>query len=209
MEKNVGFNARVEPLWYAFRKSSEEMKFLERWLRKRKIRRLVAQVDARLAKQGRSAPGWDQPTGKCVCNLRVARVGLPSQMQNYLPSKIDRKVLAGWKHLMAQREVNAIVIPVDFPDPFTVAFQGNDILITGSPRLKAELEELNERLRIDETFALAKMSRIDFIDADSKQISMYESKFATFADFWPNLTYVLLKKIADKSVESGLPVLFA
>jgi hypothetical protein len=153
--------------------------------------------------------GWDETEGKCVCNLRVAKVGLPAQLLNYLPARIDRKRIAPWKHLQAQRELNAIMIPADFPEPFTVPADGGDLQVTSSVRLKAELEQLNAILKIDETFALSKMSRIDFIDAGEREMAAYENKFATSSDFWPNFTYVLLKKLADKSVESNMPVLFA
>jgi len=74
-------------------------------------------------------------------------------------------------------------------------------------RVRAELGEINDRLHIDETFALKKM--VDYLDATERDIALYESRLGTSEGFWAKFSYVLLKKLMDVSVEKKLPVLFA
>jgi hypothetical protein len=94
---------------------------------------------------------------------------------------------------------------VDFAEPF----DSGEGMVTSAHRLKVELAEVNRALHIDETFALAKAKKLDYVDATEKDISLYESKFGTIESFWSKFTYVLLKKVADSCVEQKLPAMFA
>lgn len=199
--RNVGFNARVEPFWYSFDRLKQRMGFFERWREKRKLSKLVgtmlkAEVDA----------AWLDRPGTCVCNLRVAKVGLLSEFQGFLresaPSESSK-----WTHLFAQRDRDSWMVPADFQEPFAAApFPGS---ITSSKRIAEELAEVNRVLKIDETFALAKAKKVDYLDATERDISIYESRFGTIEGFWGKFTYVLLKKLADTSVQHQFPAIFA
>ncbi|MBI2901396.1 MAG: hypothetical protein HYY17_14520 [Planctomycetes bacterium] len=202
--RNVGFNARVEPYWYAFDRLRDRMGFFERWREKRRLKRMAAEIRAGLAKQGVQDGSWEGREGKCVSNIRIAKTGLVAELQTFL-----RENAAGeagkWRHLMAQRDRNSSILPLEFDEPFEV--EGGSV--TSAARLAAELAEVNRALRIDETFALAKARKVDYVDATEKDISVYESKFGTIEGFWAKFAYVMLKKLADTSVERKLPVMFA
>ncbi len=206
---DVGFNARVEPMWYTFSRLESRMGFLERWREKRRLRRLVAGINAGLKEQGASPGGWDERTGSCVCNLRVAKIGLMGEFKSYLRNVVDSEAVRGWPHLMALRDRACYLVPFDFGKPLAVSpGSGEDTVpVLGSGALRRELTEVNERLRIDETFALRKM--VDFLDASERDIQMYESRFGAEEGFWPRFAFVLARKLADVSLERGLPAIVA
>lgn len=198
--RNVGFNARVEPFWHSFEKLKSRMGFFERWREKKKLQKLLASTRAH------AGEGWEVRPGTCVSNLRVAKSGLLSEFQAYLRESAPAEC-GKWKHLLAQRDRDSWMIPVDFAEPFPATpFSGS---VTSSPRIAAELAEANRVLRIDETFALAKAKKVDYLDATERDISIFESKFGTEENFWGKFTYVLLKKLADTSVEHQYPAMFA
>ena len=102
-------------------------------------------------------------------------------------------------------------LPRGLEEPFEldIIANGKPIGVGSSVRLAAELEEINRILQVEETFALAKLNRVDFLDATEKDISMYESRLAFTDQFWPMFAYVMMRKLADTGVEKQLPVIFA
>ena len=208
-QTNVGFNARVEPLWFTYHRLACKLGILARWRERRRIRRIVSRANAQLKEQGVSPDSWDQASGECVSNLRVARMGLSAELHLFLRANTKEGDEANWKHLFAQRERDAIALPIDFPEPFTLSSGPTTLQVTSSFRLRQELEQANTVLKIEKALALVKMSKIDFIDANEKDISVYESRFSTLDGFWPKFAYVLFKKLADKSLETKFPILFA
>lgn len=208
---DVGFNARVEPMWYTFTRLESRRGFLERWREKRRMRRLISGINAGLKGQGVPGGGWEDRTGSCVCNLRVAKTGLMGEFRNYLRNSLDSEAVKGWPHLMAVRDRACYMIPHDFAKPMAVSpGSGEDTLpVVSAAAVLRELAEVNRRLRIDETFALARKKMVDFLDAAEKDIQMYESRFGAEEGFWPRFAYVLLKKLAEVSVERGLPAIVA
>ncbi len=206
---DVGFNARVEPMWYTFTRLQSRMGFLERWRERRRLRRLISGVNAGLKDQGVPPDGWEDRTGSCVCNLRVAKTGLMGEFRNYLRNTLDSEAVKGWPHLMGIRDRACYLLPHDFAKPMAVSpGSGEDTLpVVSAAAAQRELAEVNRRLRIDETFALKKM--VDFLDATGKDIQMYESRFGAQEGFWPRFAYVLLKKLADVSADRGLPGIVA
>jgi hypothetical protein len=70
-----------------------------------------------------------------------------------------------------------------------------------------ELSQINKKFRINETFAIKKM--VDFMDATERDIGIYEQRLGSQDGFWPKFAYVLMKKLADVSVEKKLPAILA
>jgi len=204
LDRHVGFNARVEPYWYSFERMKASMGFFERWRERRRMKRVCAAIREGLTRRGAEASDWETRSGQCVCNLRVARTGLLAELQELLRQEVPDGV-EQWAHVMAQKDRASFLLPVAFEEPFGVG-PGS---VTSAPRILEELADINRRLRIDEKFALAKAKKMDYIDATEKDISLYESKFGTIEGFWAKFSYVLLRKLADTSRESGLPALFA
>jgi len=110
---------------------------------------------------------------------------------------------------MALRDRACYLLPHDFAKPMTVSpGSGEDTFpVLSAAAALRELDEVNRRLRIDETFALKKM--VDFLDAAEKDIQLYESRFGSQEGFWPRFAYVLARKLADVSVQRGLPAIVA
>jgi hypothetical protein len=207
--RNVGFNARVEPFWLTFEKLGPRMGFFERWKEKRRLKKILARVREALAKQGAPADAWEDRRGECVCNLRVAKTGLVAELQQFVRESAKPEQWGKWRHLMAQRDHSALLIPVEFAEPIPLPSEGEPGSVTSAPRMAAELAEVNRILKIDETFALAKAKKVDYLDASERDISIYESRFGTVDGFWGKFAYVLLKKLADTAGERGLPAIFA
>jgi hypothetical protein len=193
----LGFDARVEPLWLGYAERRAELGFFERWRERRRLGR-IARAAGRAAG---SAEGWDRTAGACVCNLRVARMGLVKELKNHVRESGD------WPHLQALRDRPCYLVPLDFARPLNVdpGGGGEPLPVASAVRVKAELAALNERFRIDETFAIKKM--VDFLDATERDIEVYERKLGTSEGFWAKFAYVLLKKLADTSAEKGLPAI--
>jgi len=206
---DVGFNARVEPIWYTYTRLKGRMKFLERWGERRRLARLIAAVNAELRRQGVPPGDWDRRTGSCVCNLRVAKTGLVGEFRRHLRQTFGEEAARGWPHLMAVRDRACYLLPHDFPRPLAVSpGRGEETIpLASAPAALRELEEVNRRLRIDETFALKKM--VDFLDATEKDIQLYESRFGAEEGFWPRFAFVLLRKLAEVSASRGLPAIVA
>jgi hypothetical protein len=204
--KDVGFNARIESLWHTFRRRSGELGFFERRKERKRLERIAAAVGAHA---GPAAGDWAREADGCVCNLRVAKMGLVKELKNYLQAAADGRGPETWPHLFALRDRPCMVVPCDFAKPGTVQPAGGEeaFPFSSGVRLQAELGDVNARLRIDETFALKKMP--DFLDATEKEISVYEARMGTQEGFWPRFTFVLLKKLADVGVEKRFPVLMA
>ncbi len=206
---DVGFNARVEPIWYTFARLAPRMGILERWRQKRRVRRLVAVLDAGLRAQGVDPGGWDRREGGCLCNLRVAKMGLVGEFKAYLRSAVDSDAVRGWPHVMALRDRACYMLPHDFKAPLTVSpWRGEEAMpVSSAPAALRELEEINPRLRVDETFALRRM--VDFLDASERDIQAYESRYGADEGFWPRFAFVLIRKLAGVSAERGLPAILA
>lgn len=208
--RDVGFNARVEPFWRAFDRLKFRMGFFERRRERRRLERIVAGVRAGLKDQGADPQGWDARPGECVCNLRVARMGLVKEFKTYVRGFADAaEGEEPWPHLAALRDRPCLLLPVEFFRPLSVSPGGGEepLPVASSLRARAELEAINARLRIDETFALRKM--VDYLDATERDIAIYESRLGAQEGFWPRFTFVLLRKLCDASATHGLPVLFA
>ena len=199
----LGFDARVEPMWLSYAERRSKMGFLERWREKRRLGRIVGAI-----RRAAGAPeGWDREPGACACNLKVARMGLIKEFKNYVQGAVGADTLKGWPHYQVLRDRPCYLVPLDFAQPVKVDPGGGEepIPVASAPRLKAELAGLNERLRIDETFAIKKM--VDFLDATERDIAVYEKKLGTSEGFWAKFSYVLLKKLADVSVEKKFPAI--
>jgi len=205
--KDVGFNARVEPLWYTYRRLESGMGFFEKHRERRRLRRIVEGVNAGLRAAGAAVSAWDDRPGACVCNLRVAKIGLLRELKTYVEERSGADAPTRWPHVFALRDRPCLLVPLEFPRPLTADPGGREEPFPAASSMNArrELGEINERLRIDETFALKKM--VDYLDATERDISIYESRFGTSEGFWPKFCYVLIKKIVDVSAEKGLPAI--
>lgn len=199
----LGFDGRVEPMWLSYAERRPRMGFLERWREKRRLGRIVGAI-------GRAAgapEGWDRAPGGCACNLKVARMGLIKEFKNLVQGVVDAETLKGWPHYQVVRDRPCYLVPLDFAQPVKVDPGGGEepIPVASAVRVRAELAGINERLRIDETFAIKKM--VDFLDATERDIAVYEKKLGTSDGFWAKFAYVLLRKLADVSVEKKLPAI--
>lgn len=204
----AGFNARVEPFWNTFAKIESRLGFFERRRERGRLERILKSVRRKIVAQKGDPGGWSDQTGDCVCNLRVAKMGLVRELKSWLKNGSEGDPPAMWPHLHLLRDRPCMVVPVPFATPFSVE-PGSDeeaIPVVSADRLKSELAEINAAFRIDETFAIKKM--VDYMDATDRDIALYEKRLGMSEGFWAKFSYVLLKKLADVSVEKRLPVFF-
>lgn len=205
---NVGFNARVEPMLHALECLRPKLGFFEYRRRRKKLQGLVEGIDGQLARQGAGGMAWASAAGGCVCNLRVARLGLLNDLRKFAAREAGPDGADRFPHLIRHRDRNAYYLPVRFSQPFTLEPEPGDTVPIGSvPVLAEEMAELNRQLRVESTFRLTQM--VDFLDATPADINQYESKHGTAGPFWVKLGYVMLQKLVRKSLESSLPIIFA
>jgi hypothetical protein len=204
----AGYNARIEGFRATFSKLEPKMGFFERRRERGRLDRIVKLVNRQIIGQKSDPEGWDARESACVCNLRVAKMGLVRELKTWLATGRETAPRE-WPHLHALRDRPCMLVPVTFPTPLSIDPGGGEeaIPVASAVRVRAELGEIDDLFRIGETFALKKM--VDYLDATERDIALYESRLGTSEGFWAKFSYVLLKKLVDVSVEKQLPVLFA
>jgi hypothetical protein len=205
---NVGFNARVEPVYHSLEQLRPKLGFFEHRRRRKRLERLLDLAAEQLARQGADGRSWIGAGGTCVCNLRVARLGFLNELRKYAVRKGGAEAADRFPHLLRHRDRNSYYLPVRFPQPFTLEAEGGDTVPFGSAtELAEELADLNTALKVESSFRMTQM--VDFLDATPKDISAYESTHGSEGPFWVRLGYVMLQKLARKSLEHQLPIIFA
>lgn len=204
----VGFNARVEPIRHTLERLEPSMGWFRRWREKRKLNRFITEVKLRLPVSTPSGPPWDERQGACVCNMRIAKLGVLSDLRHYASQLVGENPDLNLSHVIHHRDRDAYYIPVDFPLPMAVQDPSSrdHIPVGSSLRLLAELDEINTFIQVEKTFKLHKM--VDFLDATGDALGKYQSTFGTDPTFWIKFGFVVLRKLAEKSVEHKLPIIF-
>jgi hypothetical protein len=208
-QQGVGFNARVEPVWHVFSQLEASLGFFERRRERKKVEHVVEAVNSRIVGQKGNPGGWEKTPGDCVCHLRVAKMGLVKELKNWLKIGLDGKAEGLWPHLHVLRDRPCMMVPAPFAKPFTADPGGGEegLPVASADGVREELIAINKRFRIDDTFAIKKM--VDYMDATERDIAIYEQRLGSQDGFWPRFAYVLIKKLADVSVEKKLPAIFA
>ena len=208
-QQGVGFNARVEPVWHTFNQMESSLGFFDRRRERKKVEHVLDSIQTAVAGQKGNPAGWDKTPGECVCHLRVAKMGLIKELKTWLKIGLDGAAEANWPHLHMLRDRPCLMVPVPFTRPFSAEAAGGEepIPVASSVSVREELAAINMKFRIDETFAIRKM--VDYLDATERDIAIYEQRLGSQDGFWPKFAYVLIKKLADVSVEKKLPAIFA
>jgi len=208
-QQGVGFNARVEPVWHTFSQMEASLGFFDRRRERKKVEHVIDAVNSTIVGQKGNPAGWDKVPGECVCHLRVAKMGLVKELKNWLKIGLDGTAEAKWPHLHVLRDRPCLMVPVPFTRPLSADPGGGEELlpVASAAGVREELAAINKRFRIDETFAIRKM--VEYMDATERDIAIYEQRLGSQDGFWPKFAYVLIKKLADVSVEKNLPAIFA
>ncbi len=211
------FVVNVQPFWEGVGERAKALGFFGGWKEKRRMKRLVSEVARQLAIQEVAAGAWDQAQGGTVTSFRIDRQGVLHDLREFAAKLEDKSYVSivegnqksSFPHLMQSKERNAYYIPVEFPDPIWVSLDPNlePVPVGSSVKLESELDALNEHLRVEETFKLKKM--VDFFQASDREIAKFESTAdMQGGQFWVKFGYVLIRKLAHKSVEHSLPIVF-
>jgi hypothetical protein len=208
-QQGVGFNARVEPVWHTFSQMEASLGFFERRRERKKVEHVIDAVNSAIVGQKGNPNGWDKTPGDCVSHLRVAKMGLVKELKNWLKIGLDGTAEAKWPHLHVLRDRPCLMVPVPFTRPFSADPGGGEEMlpVASAEGVREELAAVNKRFRIDDTFAIRKM--VEYMDATERDIAIYEQRLGSQDGFWPKFAYVLIKKLADVSVEKKLPAIFA
>jgi len=208
-QQGVGFNARVEPVWHTFSQMEASLGFFDRRRERKKVEHVVDAVNSAIVGQKGNPGGWEKTPGDCVCHLRVAKMGLVKELKNWLKIGLDGAAEARWPHLHVLRDRPCMMVPVPFTRPISVDPGGGEepLPVASAAGVRDELAAINKQFRIDETFAIRKM--VEYMDATERDIAIYEQRLGSQEGFWPKFAYVLIKKLADVSVEKKLPAIFA
>jgi hypothetical protein len=207
--KGPGFDGRVEPLWHAYDGAKRGMGFFERWGERSRVKGVARDVTAGIVRQKGNPGGWDRVPGERVCNLKVARMGLVRELKTWLKNATEGASEQRWPHLSVLRDRPCLIVPPEFTQPFQVLPKGAEesVPVASAAGLKRELAEVNAELRIDESFAIRKM--VDFMDAKEAEIAGFEKRCGQQEGFWAKFSYVLLRKLADVSLDNRLPAFLA
>lgn len=212
------FDARVQPFWLWHRNPRKILGLFDaEYKKRRRYEAIVRAIGQGLQEQGIDPAGWDQRDGECVCNLKVDRLGVLQDLRMFA-GELDQKsttdiyegkVDSRFVHLIRNRDRDAFYLPIDFPEPMLILeHETREYLPVGSAvRLQRELDLLNREIRIEKTFKLKGM--VDFFQAGDEEIRQFDLRFGNDPQFWMKFSFVLLQKLAKKSVECGFPILFS
>jgi hypothetical protein len=208
-QQGVGFNARVEPVWHTFSQMEASLGFFDRRRERKKVEHVLDSIQTAIVGQKGNPTGWEKTPGDCVCHLRVAKMGLVKELKTWLKIHSDGAAEVKWPHLHVLRDRPCMMVPAPFTRPISAETSGSDepIPVASSIAVREELAAINKMFKIDETFAIKKM--VDYMDATERDIAIYEQRLASQDGFWPKFAYVLIRKLADVSVEKKLPAIFA
>jgi hypothetical protein len=204
-----GFQARVEPIWQAYKLLKPKLGFFERFRERRAIRRRVQAIRTQLARAGAetSAPPWDRAEGECVCNLRVGKLGLLQDLREHVSKHLNQSAQEKIPHFLRHREWNAYYLPVDFDPPFSVRGEGRDLIPVGSSvRLRDELGAIDQIFRFGEMVSPEKLA--PHVKVSESDIIKFDTTNDENPEFWICFGFSLLQKLCAESVKHTLPIVF-
>ncbi len=207
--QRAGFDARVEPIWRTFNEIEPTLGFFDRRRERKKVERIIDVVNSAVVGQKGNPNGWEKATGDAVCHLKVAKMGLVRELKTWLKIGMDGTAEAKWPHLHALRDRPCLVVPVPFTKPLLADPGGGEepLPVASAPALRDELKDISDKFNVEGSFAIKKM--VDYMDATERDIAIYEQRLGQQEGFWPRFAFVLIKKLADVSVEKKLPAIFA
>lgn len=202
-----GFQARVEPIWLAYRLAKPKLSLFGRLRERRAVRRRIHAIRAHLAEIGAPPSAWDREEGECVCNLRVGKLGLLQELRERVSRQLDPPARDQIPHFLRHREWNAYYLPVDFAHPFSIRGKGRDLIPIGSSvRLRDELGALDRIFRFSEMVSQDKLA--PHIRVSESDIIKFDTTNDENPDFWICFGFSLLQKLCAESVKHGLPIVF-
>jgi hypothetical protein len=210
------FDARVEPIWFRLLKTKKSCSPADFAEKKKAIDRTIALANASIRGQGAEPGNWDTVEGECVANIRIDRLAAlhdlrvqAAKIEGSSPQAVaEGKAGSRFAHLIKGRDRFSYYLPVDFPAPFEIELKeggGGKVPIGSSVRLSAELAELNRALKAEGTFKIANM--VDFLEASAEDMAKYEAHFNIGGAFWAKFGFVILSKLARKSIEHNMPII--
>lgn len=210
------FDARIENPWNDDAVSQETRFFGLRKGRK-KMEKLVENVSSALTAAGLEAPWWPEVKGaKPAAHIRIDRMGVLKDLKHYaaeLEGSDVNEVMKGkhvptqFPNLLRHREKNSYYWPVDFVEPMWINVDGEEPVPVGSSGgLLKELDKVNSVLKVEKTFRMQKM--VDYMDADEREIAKIETYMDVSGKFWLKFGFLVMRKLAQKSVETNLPIVF-
>lgn len=210
------FDARVENPWNELALTQDTGFFGARRGKKR-MEKLVESVSKALTAAGLEAPWWPEVKGaKPAAHIRIDRMGVLKDLKHWVAEGEGtdlNEVMKGkgvptqFPNLLRHREKNSYYWPVDFAEPMWINVDGEEPVPVGSSGgLLKELDRINEVLKVEKTFRMQKM--VDYMDADEREIAKIETHMDISGKFWLKFGFLVIRKLAQKSVETNLPIVF-
>lgn len=211
------FNAGVQPFLHLI---EDEINFWgeEKAEEKRRIREAILQE---VKKAIRFETGFEEvgleaaDSAECVCKFMVDRNGMLGELQDYAINldEVDSEAVyrgeeqTRFNHLVEIKDGGGFYLPHYFFFPIWIQTKAlvYPVFVGSAPRLLEELELINAKLEVEKSAKLSRMP--DFLMADEEQIEDYEYAFGSEDNFWERFTFVLVKKLAEKSVETRMPII--
>jgi hypothetical protein len=208
------FDARIENPWNELALTQDAGFFGARRGRKR-LEKLVENVSKALTAAGLEAPWWPESGGaKPAAHIRIDRIGVLKDLKAYAASlegtdvtevMKGKGVPTAFPNLLRHREKNSYYWPVDFAEPMWINVDGEEPVPVGSSGgLLKELDKINEMLKVEKTFRMQKM--VDYMDANERDIAKIETHMDVSGKFWLKFGFLVIRKLAQKSVETNLPI---
>jgi hypothetical protein len=210
------FDARVESPWNELNATKDAGFFEARRARKR-LEKLIESVSKALEAAKIEVPFWPEAGGaKPAAHIRLDKTGLLHDLKAYAAGlegtdlkelMVGKSAPTAFPNLLRHREKNSFYWPVDFAEPMWVSTDGTDSVPVGSSAgLLRELEKVNQMLKVEKTFRMTKM--VDYMDAGEHEVAKIETYYDISGKFWLKFGFLVLRKLAEKSLATNLPVIF-
>ena len=104
---------------------------------------------------------------------------------------------------------DALILPADFDHPISVDVPGRvyPYPVASASHLLCELEACNQVLNVEKAFVCPKVPL--FLKASKLQLAKMEQKEGLDDSFWAKFGLVVMRQLARRSIETGLPLIMA
>lgn len=101
---------------------------------------------------------------------------------------------------------DSLIVPFDFPIPLEVSVPGrpHPYTVCSGPRIKQELDQLDEYVAVQETMGIRQFDA--FVDIRREAMERFEKQEGVGRRFWAKWGVMALRGVVERSLPAGLPV---
>lgn len=118
---------------------------------------------------------------------------------------IEENAWTGSLHIVLMGQNDTLIVPVDFNVPLEVEVEGrpHPYVICSGPRMKKELDTLNEYVAVEHTLGIDDFG--PFVSISRQAMSKFEQAEGVGRRFWAKWGVMALRGAVERSMRAGVP----